>query len=228
MVFAYRVAGYFGLLSVLGALLFGFRHDPNAPWTNFLFNVGLYLAWAVVHLLMTSDAFKRTAYGERTGTLLERQVYITVTVVTWLGVLWLHRAVPGPSHVFSEPIRFAATIGFLFGVVGFFEGATFASLDSFLGVPGSTLSHAHNPETPLLTEGQYAQVRHPMYRAAIGAGFCALFLHCNPGQLLWTLMVGGTFIFFIPIEEGRLLAARGDTYRAYMQATPWRLLRGVW
>ena len=228
MVFAYRVVGYLGLLSVLGALLFGFRHDPGAPWSNYLFNIGLYLAWALVHLLMTSDTFKRIVYGARTGSLIERQVYIMVTVITWLGVLWLHRAVPGPSHVFSEPIRFTATIGFLFGVVGFFEGATFASLDGFLGVPGATLSHAHSPETPLLTGGQYAQVRHPMYRAATGAAVCTLFLHCHLSQLLWSLLIGATFIFFIPIEEGRLIAARGDAYRAYMQAVPWRLLRGVW
>jgi len=115
MVFAYRVVGYFGLLSVLGALLFGFRHDPSAPLNNYLFNIALYLAWAGVHLLMTHDAFKRSVYGVRAGTLIERQVYIIVTVITWLSVLWLHRAVPGPSHVFSEPVRFAATIGFLFG-----------------------------------------------------------------------------------------------------------------
>ncbi len=83
-------------------------------------------------------------------------------------------------------------------------------------------------QTPLLTEGQYAQVRHPMYRAATGAAVCTLFLHCNLGQLLWSLMIGATFIFFIPIEEGRLITARGDAYRAYMQAVPWRLLRGVW
>jgi len=228
MEFAYRVAGYFGLLSVLGSLLFGFRHDPGAPWSNYLFNIGLYLAWAALHLLMTGDTFKRAVYGARTGTLIERQVYIMVTVITWLGVLWLHRPVPGPAHVFSEPVRFAATIGFLFGAFAFFEGASFPMLDSFLGVPGTTLSHAHSAETPLLSAGQYAQVRHPMYRAAIGSALCALFLHCHAAQFLWSLMIGATFILFIPIEEGRLLAARGDDYRAYMQATPWRLLRGVW
>jgi protein-S-isoprenylcysteine O-methyltransferase Ste14 len=41
-------------------------------------------------------------------------------------------------------------------------------------------------------------------------------------------MIGGTFILFIPIEEAQLMAARGDTYAAYIQKTQWRLVRGIW
>jgi len=37
MVLAYRVLGYFGLFSIFGSLIFGFRHDAAAPWSNYLF-----------------------------------------------------------------------------------------------------------------------------------------------------------------------------------------------
>ena len=67
-----------------------------------------------------------------------------------------------------------------------------------------------------------------MYRTAIAASICSLFLHPHPGPLLWGLMISATFIGFIPIEERRLIDARGEAYRAYMQATPWRLFRGIW
>jgi protein-S-isoprenylcysteine O-methyltransferase Ste14 len=67
-----------------------------------------------------------------------------------------------------------------------------------------------------------------MYRAAILAGLCSIVIHFNAAQILWCLMIVGTFVGFIPIEEAQLRAARGEAYRAYMQRTPWRLMPGIW
>jgi len=78
-----------------------------------------------------------------------------------------------------------------------------------------------------MTEGQYASVRHPAYRAAIGAGLCGLVLHPNTSQLLWTMFIGATFIGFIPTEEARLCSP-GRGVPSYMERTPWRLARGIW
>jgi protein-S-isoprenylcysteine O-methyltransferase Ste14 len=226
--FVYRVLGYFGLISIFGALLYGFRYDTHAPWRNYVFDVGLYGAWAAVHLVMTRPWFKSRAYGNRAGSPFERQVFIVVTVITWLAVLWYHRPVPGSFVLPAGPIRFAAHVGFLMCVFAFFEGATFGALDGLLGVPGAVMSHSHGTETPLLTEGRYAQVRHPQYQAAILAGLFSLLIHANAAQLLWCLLIGGTFVAFIPVEEGQLIAARGEDYTAYMQKTPWRLVPGLW
>jgi protein-S-isoprenylcysteine O-methyltransferase Ste14 len=228
MRFAYRIFGYFGLFSIFGALLYGFRYDPGAPWANYVFDLMLFAIWAGVHLVMTSGSFKRTVYGQRIGSPIERQVYIIVTVVTWLALLWYHRPVPGGSILVSGPLRFAGTVGFLAAMIAFFEGATFGMLDGLLGVPGAVMSHSHGSETPLFTEGRYAKVRHPQYQAVILSGLCSLLIHANVAQLFWCLMIGGTFIAFIPVEEGRLIAARGDAYPAYKQRTPWRLIPGVW
>ncbi|GIW42645.1 MAG: hypothetical protein KatS3mg076_3222 [Candidatus Binatia bacterium] len=225
---AYRAFGYFGLASIFGALLYGFRYDPAAPAGNYLLNILAYLAWAAVHLAMTRAGFKRAVFGTPEGSLFERQVYVLVAVSTWLALVGFHLPVPGPAVELPGAVRFAACVGFVLSVLAFFEGVTFSALDSLLGVPGSELSHTHGEETPLLTEGQYAGVRHPMYRAAIFAGVSSLFLHANAAQLLWVLLVGGTFVAFIPVEEAQLVASRGDAYRAYMEKTPWRLLRGVW
>jgi protein-S-isoprenylcysteine O-methyltransferase Ste14 len=67
-----------------------------------------------------------------------------------------------------------------------------------------------------------------MYRAAILGGICGLLAHPNPAQLFWTLLIGATFVAFIPVEEAQMTAARGDDYRHYMEATPYRLFRGIW
>ncbi len=41
-------------------------------------------------------------------------------------------------------------------------------------------------------------------------------------------MLIASFVGFVPFEERQLLAARGDEYREYMRATPYRIMRGVW
>src|SRR5512147_2934066 len=105
MRFTYRVYSYFGLASIFGSMIYGFRHDPGAAWLNYLFDVAIYSAWAAVHLLMTRGWFKQAVYGSPSGSLRERQVYITVTVVTWLTVIAIQRPLPGGAIDIPEPLR---------------------------------------------------------------------------------------------------------------------------
>ena len=228
MAMAYRVFGYVGLFSIFGAVMFGFRYEAGAPWSNLFWAVALYGAWVTVHLVMTSDGFKRAVYGSRAGSATERRVYIVVTVTTWLAVLWYHPPLPGPATNLSEPVRFAGAVGFLIAFFAFFEGMSFAALDGLIAAPGTEMAYSHGAETKLFTEGRYAKVRHPMYQAVIQAGLCSLLMHANLAQFVWVMMIGATFIAFIPIEEARLLAKRGDEYNAYILQTPWRLVRRVW
>lgn len=225
---AYRAGAYFGLASIFGVLLYGFRYDANAPATNLPANVVMFGLWAGLHLMMTRGWFKQAVYGSPHGSPFERQVFIAIAVVTWLALLWYHLPVAGGSISLPGPVRFAGHVGFILCVMAFFEGVTFPMVDGLLGVPGSSITHSHGTETPLFTEGQYGRVRHPMYRAAILAALCSIVIHTNAAQILWCVLVGATFIGFIPIEERQLIEARGDAYRAYMQATPWRLFHGVW
>ena len=224
----YRIFAYFGLFSFLGSLLFGFRYSVEATVGSYWFNIGLYAGFIVPHLIMTRSWFKRAVWGQSHSTPRERRFYITVTVLTWLTLLWLHQPVPGLALALPEPVRFAAMVGFIICILKFFQGISFDAIDGLLGVPGSVSAYSHGPETRLLINGPYAQIRHPMYQAAILAGICGLFLHPHMGQLLWTLLIGGTFIAFIPVEEAQMIAARGDDYRRYMERTPYRLFRGLW
>jgi protein-S-isoprenylcysteine O-methyltransferase Ste14 len=209
-------------------MLYGFRYGPAAPAGNYWFNVGLYAGFIVPHLIMTRSWFKRAAWGHPYSTPRERRFYITITVITWLALFWLQQPVPGPALALPEAIRFAGLVGFIVCILKFFQGKSFDAIDGLLGVPGSVTAYSHGPETPLFTDGPYAGVRHPMYRAAILAGVCGLLIHPHMGQLLWTLLIGATFIAFIPVEEAQMIASRGDEYRQYMKGTPYRLFRGLW
>jgi protein-S-isoprenylcysteine O-methyltransferase Ste14 len=229
----YKLFAYFGLFSIFGALVFGFRHDPMAPAGNYGINILLYAAFVVPHLIMTRSWWKRLVSGNPAGSPRERRLYITITVVTWLAILALQRPLPGPAVEFGNPtiqalVAFAGYGLFLWAAIMFFEGVTTAMIDGLLGVPGSVSAYSHGVETPLFTDGPYARVRHPMYRAAILAGLCSLLIHPNVAQLFWAGLIGGTFLAFIPVEEAQMIRARGDDYRQYQQRTPWRLFRGVW
>lgn len=224
----YRLFAYFGLMSIFGALLHGFHYSADAPVWNFGFNLLLYAVYIAPHLIMTRPWFKRAVCGNPAGSPRERRVYITLAVVGWLVVFALHRPVPGGALYLPAFIRFAGAIAFLFSFLLFFQGVTLSILDGLLGVPGAAMSFSHGPETPLFTDGLYADVRHPMYRAALLGGLASLFMHPNAGQLLWAVLIAATFIAFIPVEEAQLVRARGEDYLRYRERTPYRLIKGVW
>ena len=90
------------------------------------------------------------------------------------------------------------------------------------------LSHSAGTETPLMTKGSYAKVRHPMYAGAMILGAGGLLIHPHMGQLVFTLLIGFTFILFIPIEERMLIKKRGDEYKEYKKQVPYRLFPGIW
>lgn len=225
---AYRAFAYFGLFSLVAAPLYGFRYGPSAAEVNYLWNGLLYAAFIAPHLVMTRSWFKRAVWKNPAGTPAERRVYITVSTLTWLAVVWLQWPMPGPSVVLPAWVNFAGVVLYLVFVTLFFEGLTRPMIDGFLGVPGASSAFSHGPDTPLFTEGQFAKVRHPMYRAFILAGLSSLLVHPHASQLFWLALICGTFIAFIPVEEAQMIRARGEDYRRYMQQTRWRLFRGVW
>jgi protein-S-isoprenylcysteine O-methyltransferase Ste14 len=226
--YAYWLFSFLGLMTVWASFIMGFRYEADAPIGNIVFDVLIYAMFIAVHIVMTMPAFKNGVYGRRAGTPLERRVYITISVVSWVLVYWLHRPIGGFGWTAPPWLHYIGLCLFLLSVVGFFEFATFAGLGQLVGMPDEVLSHSVGSETPLMTEGPYARVRHPMYRAAFFANACSLLMYPNTAQLLWAAMVAASFLGFIPFEERQLLTARGDEYRAYIARTPYRVFRGVW
>jgi protein-S-isoprenylcysteine O-methyltransferase Ste14 len=224
----YRVVGYFGLMLTSAALIWGFHHEADAPWSNYAFNLMLYAAFIAPHLVMTRSWWKLALWGGARGSTRERQFYVLFTIGTLAAVLALQRPLPGPSLDLPDPARFVGLVGALWSVLLFFQGATLESIDGLLGVPGTEMQFSHGTETPLFTDGPYSEVRHPMYRAAVLLGICTLVYHPHAAQVFWATLIGVSLIAFIPVEEAQLRAARGDEYLAYCRTTPYRLFRGVW
>lgn len=223
----YVAFGYLGLMVLPATLITGFRHDPAAPASNLWLNVGLYALFIAVHILMTMPAFKRAVFGRPEGSPRERRIYVSVSILSLLAVYVLHRPVGGFGFESPAWLQLVGLCGVLLGIVAFFEFASFEGMGSLLGLPDKPLSHSVGAETPLLTDGPYSSVRHPMYRAAVLYCLASLLVHPNSGQLLFALMISASFVGFIPVEERQLLRHRGAEYEEYRRTTPYRLLKGL-
>ena len=224
----YMLFALLGLMSLSATFILGFRFDPAAPAGNVVFDIELYVLFIAVHIFMTLPAFKRAVYGAPAGTPMERRVYVAVSVITWIAVYWLHKPVPGFGFAAPAWLEFVGLCGILLSLVAFFEFATIERLSMMVAVPGHEVSHSAGMETPLMSEGSYAQVRHPMYRAFFYLAASSLLMHPNTGQLLFAFMVLLSFIVFIPFEERQLVKARGAQYLDYQARVPYRLFRGIW
>jgi protein-S-isoprenylcysteine O-methyltransferase Ste14 len=224
----YVLLSVVGLMAIPASFVIGFRYDAAAPPINYLWNLALYVAFMAVHIIMLLPGFKKAVYGQPHSTSLERRIYVTVSIVTWILVYAYHFPVPGPAFVAPAWLQFIGVCAVFAGFLMFFEGATFGFLKAFMGTPGTTLSHSADGTTPLMTEGSYASVRHPMYRGAVTYSFASLLIHPHAAQLLFAAMFALSFILFVPFEEKALLRSRGDEYRTYMTVVRYRVFRGVW
>ena len=91
----YWLFAHLGVMTLSATFIMGFRHAPEAPLQNMVFNVLLYLAFILIHIVMTMPAFKRALFGRPEGTPFERRIYVTISVVTWVAVYWLHKPIGG-------------------------------------------------------------------------------------------------------------------------------------
>ena len=65
---AYRLFAFLGLMITGAMFIIGWKYDAAAPIENYGFNMGIYAAFIVVHIVMTMPAFKKAVYGPRAGT----------------------------------------------------------------------------------------------------------------------------------------------------------------
>lgn len=224
----YAFLAILGVMAIPASFIMGFRYDAGAPAINYLWNFLMYAAFMAVHIIMLLPGFKKAVYGQPQSKPLERRIYVTVSIVTWILVYVYHLPVSGPAFAAPVWLQFVGICGVFAGFLMFFEGMTFEFLRAFIGTPGTELSHSADAQTPLMTEGSYASVRHPMYRGAATYAFASLLIHPHAAQLQFAAMVSLSFILFIPFEERALIKARGDDYRRYMSVVRYRIFRGIW
>ena len=107
----YWFFSYLGAMTFSAAFIAGFRHAPEAPTANIVFNLIAYGIFIGVHIVMTMPAFKRTLFGNPAGTPFDRRIYVTISVMTWVGLYILHKPVGGFAYESPAWLQFVGLFG---------------------------------------------------------------------------------------------------------------------
>lgn len=182
--------------------------------------VVLCTAWATVHSLLASRLVKtrvRQRFGPQTDRWY-RAAYVAVTLLTLWPVVYLLiylpsqllYTVPGPwswlMHA-GQLLTVAVIVGSIWQVGGFRR---------FVGI--EQWQRNATPADTLQTVRFYRCIRHPMFLSAI----ILIWLTTTMTVTLFTGYFVATLYFVIAtfIEEKKLIAVFGDSYRAYQRRVP--------
>lgn len=197
--------------------------------TEFLASAAALLIYGTLHSLLASLRAKRWAarrFG-RAGVRYYRLAFVVIGGLTFLPLLWLLYAAPGPIlYALGSPWRWLlhalqglCLLALVFSV-GQTGGLRFLGLDVLL--PSAPVEPAEADPTigphHLVTGGLYRQVRHPIYT------FTLLLLFLMPVvNAAWLGLSVGSLIYIlaaIPFEERKLVVEFGQAYRDYQARVP--------
>jgi protein-S-isoprenylcysteine O-methyltransferase Ste14 len=170
------------------------------------------MLWLLINLL--SFAFEFLQWQERRteAARTDRGSYRILLGGTVLGLAML---VAGPLVVPTAAIR-PVSVAFAVGMTMYVAGFGMRRWSEMTLGRYFTFTVMTSPDQPVITSGPYRFVRHPGYTGVllivIGSGFVA---GNWAGLAGWTLMVTLPLLYRIHVEEGALLSALGDRYRAY-------------
>ena len=190
-------------------------------------DIGLFSAFALHHSLLARSRAK--ALIARVIPLwMERSLYTWTASLLFMGVCLSWRPLPGVLYSVSAPWNAIGYAIQIFGVVLTARGSSAIGVLDLAGVRAVLdARRGRGPvHVPLVTNGLYGFVRHPLYFA-------------------WVLIVFGTprmtatrFVFAavstaylalaIPFEERALIRLFGDDYVRYRRQVKWRMLPGVY
>jgi protein-S-isoprenylcysteine O-methyltransferase Ste14 len=184
-------------------------------------------AFAATHSLAAGSGLKNRLAGVLGSRFVEgwyRLAYNLFSVITLVPVLvvlvslpdlLLYR-VPFPWSLIMYGIQLVGAAGFLWAIFSIDSSRLLGVRQARAFLSGEPLPL---PDEPLQTGGVYRLVRHPLYSFSLllvwGAPVMTLNMLCfNLGATLYVL--AGSLI-----EERRLEAGYGETYRSYRQQVSW-------
>ncbi|NDJ74669.1 MAG: hypothetical protein GYB65_00300 [Chloroflexi bacterium] len=186
-------------------------------------------AFAVFHsltVLVPVKAGFAALVGQRAYLGLYRLLYNIVSVLTFLPVLAVMYANPGPTIWAADAALSAVLMAVqIIGVLGAGVAALQIDILRFAGLKQAWAylngDRLPLPPEPLQVGGVYALVRHPLYL------FAMLYLWANPTMNAAALaFAAGTSVYFVFgawIEEQRFLRTTGALYHTYRCRVPFMI-----
>lgn len=198
--------------------------DPGPLIPTLAINAALLAVFAVQHSLMARPAFK-TWWTRFVPKPVERSTYVLFASLALILLFWQWRPLPQPVWSVTG---LAADILWGLNLLGWTMVLTSTFLINHFELFGLRQVWAHFTGKPIpaaqfRTPLYYRAVRHPIY-----LGFAVAFWATptmSLGHLIFALGATGYILVGIWFEERDLVAAFGDTYRAYQKKVsmllPW-------
>ncbi|MBX7124569.1 MAG: isoprenylcysteine carboxylmethyltransferase family protein [Cyclobacteriaceae bacterium] len=174
-----------------------------AGWTLF----------GLLHSVLASQTIKKFFAGMGLNPQGYRLAYVLISTVTTLGMLL------GNGMISSQPffnssgiVRYFSLVLATFGVLVIRAAFRQYRLFAFLG-----LAEEHDA---FVTSGILGKVRHPLYSGTLLIVLGFFLFSPNPPTLVSALCVTIYTLIGMKLEERRLIARLGDTYREYQKRVP--------
>jgi methanethiol S-methyltransferase len=227
-VFAASLIGFGWNLRAGGSLGMDAGPWTSAGWRALGGDLALFSAFALHHSVFARLGLKQ-ALARRLPAGLERSTYVWISsllfILTW--AWWL--PVPGRPWAFHGVAALALAVLQGAGVIVTLAAARRLSIFDLSGVAQVLDAHRPRPEAagaPLVSDGLYGLVRHPIYLgwllivwpAPVMTGTRAAFAAISTVYLLVA----------IPFEERSLRASLGEAYARYRKVVRWRMLPFVY
>lgn len=193
----------------------------------------LWVLWCALHSLLIARVTVRWVGQRWSGSRRwYRLCYNTISLATLMPLVLITRSLPGEA-VFSWQGSMATTLRMamlLLALALFWGGARRYDFATFLGLRQLRQGQASlllGDDCSFVASGVFALTRHPWYLGSFLL-LWALFPAYPPSLLLAVSILSGYLLLGSWLEEQKILAEHGDSYRAYQSRVsmffPWKWL----
>jgi protein-S-isoprenylcysteine O-methyltransferase Ste14 len=214
------------LLSFLVRYMVLLRVPAAGPWDadatrDSISNLVLFSAFALHHSIMARSGAK--AWLKRVVPAdLERTAYVWMASLLFLAVCWLWQPLPGVIWRAEGPAWWLLSAVQLAAVVLTLRAARLVGIWDLAGVR----QPAHSSTFEFTTTGPFGIVRHPIYLGWVLMVFAVPVM--TTSRFEFAVVSTAYLVAAIPLEEASLVAAHGESYRAYQREMRWRLVPYLW
>ncbi len=186
--------------------------------------VVFWVVFCLLHSLFAAIWFKTWAFAKMKGAYrYYRKLYIVFAAITFIGIVLYQFKME--QLVLFDPPQFlriiAIAIGGIAGLIIILYILRY--FRSFLNEPMAI----HGTRKPLVTNGAYKYVRHPLYIVTFVFIWSAFVLLPWLSSLICVVIVTTYTVLAIPLEEKKLEMEYGDAYTQYKKRVP-RLIPRIW
>lgn len=182
--------------------------------TTLMMLASAWCAYFVLHSLLASQALKRRFAGLR----CYRLFYNLIALATLLPIAGLHTLYQGVVVIqWQGPWRWLALLMSLGAVACFLWTLRYYDLGEFSGWHTCRHGVASTAKAQLVISPPHRYVRHPWYSCALVLIWCR---DLDLAQIISTALISVYFVIGSRLEERRLIAELGDSYREYIREVP--------